>query len=98
MKPTVCLVTPYLADAANGNWRTASRWARMLAGDYRVRVLRDWRADEGGRDALLLALHARRSAPSISAFAAAHPGRPLVVALTGPCHSDGPLKVTSSSQ
>lgn len=83
MKPTVCLVTPYLADAANGNWRTASRWARMLAGDYRVRVLRDWRADEGGRDALLLALHARRSAPSISAFAAAHPGRPLVVALTG---------------
>ena len=32
---------------------------------------------------MLLALHARRSAPSIAAWAAAHPQRPLVLALTG---------------
>jgi putative glycosyltransferase (TIGR04348 family) len=30
-----------------------------------------------------VALHARRSAPSIQRFAAAHPGRPIVVVLTG---------------
>lgn len=33
--------------------------------------------------ACLIALHARRSAPSIAAFAEACPGRPLVVVLTG---------------
>ena len=36
-KPVVSLVTPALAAANNGNWQTARRWARMLAGDYRVR-------------------------------------------------------------
>lgn len=83
MKPTVCLVTPYLADAANGNWRTASRWARMLAADVRVRLVQRWDAAEGAGDAALLALHARRSAASVADFAAAHPRRPLLLALTG---------------
>ena len=32
---------------------------------------------------MLIALHARRSAPSIAAFAARHPDRPLIVVLTG---------------
>lgn len=76
----MCLVTPALASANNGNWQTASRWGRWLAADYRVRVAAQW---DGGDDAALVALHARRSAASIAAFAAAHPGRPLVVVLTG---------------
>lgn len=80
MKPILCLVTPALAAANNGNWQTARRWARFLAADYRVRLCRAW---DGGPADAMLALHARRSAASIHAFAQAHPGRPLVVALTG---------------
>ena len=40
----------------------------------------DW---SGGQADILIALHARRSHPSIQRFGAAHPNRPLVVALTG---------------
>jgi putative glycosyltransferase (TIGR04348 family) len=79
-KPVIALVTPALAAANNGNWQTARRWARMLAGDYHVRVTPCWSGEPA--DALL-ALHARRSAPSIAAWAAQWPRRPLVVALTG---------------
>ncbi len=98
-KPTICLVTPALADANNGNWQTAKRWARMLSADYRVVVLGQWPAEAGQPSAsvsrrepgvplcescdAMVALHAARSAPSIHAFANAHPDRPLVVALTG---------------
>jgi putative glycosyltransferase (TIGR04348 family) len=84
-KPSLCLVTPALADANNGNWQTARRWARMLANDYAVRLAEAWpdgpTPDDGTE--LLLALHARRSAASVAAWAQAHPQRPLVVALTG---------------
>ena len=79
-KPTLCLVTPALAAANNGNWQTAWRWSRMLGSLYTVRLRAQW---DGGDDDILLALHARRSAPSIAAFAAAYPRRPLIVALTG---------------
>jgi len=84
-QPAICLVTPALADANNGNWQTARRWARMLSGHYAVRLARAWPPGEGREDRtdLLLALHARRSASSIAAWAQAHPDRPLVVALTG---------------
>lgn len=83
MKKTLCLVTPALAAANNGNWQTASRWARMLAADYRVRLVAEWTAEDGAHDDALLALHARRSAASVAAFAAARLGRPLLLALTG---------------
>lgn len=43
-KPVIVLVTPALADANNGNWRTAQRWARMLEADYRVRLAAEWTA------------------------------------------------------
>ena len=78
-------MTPALADANNGNWQTAHRWARLLAGHYEVRVVKAWPDDrmaDNGTD-LLLALHARRSADSVAAWAQAHPDRPLVLALTG---------------
>ncbi len=77
-------MTPALAEANNGNWQTARRWARLLAGHYRVRLLPQWSVAEAqGDDALLIALHARRSAGSVAAWANAHPDRPLVVTLTG---------------
>lgn len=84
-KPSLCIVTPALADANNGNWQTARRWARMLGGHYAVRLAKQW-PDRGMTDDgtdLLLALHARRSAASVAAWADAHPDRPLVLVLTG---------------
>lgn len=79
--PTLCIVSPALADANNGNWQTAQRWAHMLSGQYQTRISAAW---PDGQDAdVLLALHARRSAPSIAAWAQVHPRRPLVLALTG---------------
>jgi putative glycosyltransferase (TIGR04348 family) len=84
-KPSLCIVTPALAEANNGNWQTARRWARMLSGHYRVRLARQWRGDlpgDGDTD-ILLALHARRSADSVAAWSRAWPDRPLVLALTG---------------
>lgn len=79
-KPTICLVTPALADANNGNWQTARRWATMLRGDYIVRLQAKW--DRKPAD-VLIALHARRSAESIDAWAQAFPNRSLIVVLTG---------------
>ena len=79
-KPSICLVTPALAAANNGNWQTAQRWTRMLSGSYRVRLLPKW---EGEAADMLIALHARRSADSIDAWSRTHPTQPLVVVLTG---------------
>lgn len=57
----------------------------MLAGHYGVRLAAQWPDGPTAEDGteVLLALHARRSAASIDAWAQAHPQRPLVVALTG---------------
>ncbi len=73
-------MTPALASANNGNWQTARRWASMLRGAYRVALTDRW---EAGHEALMIALHARRSAGSVAAWRAAHPTRPLLLALTG---------------
>jgi putative glycosyltransferase (TIGR04348 family) len=80
------LVTPFAADANNGNWRTASRWARLLAPAYRSLLQTpDAPVTGDGRDAaaLMIALHARRSRAAIEAWTRQWPRRPLVVALTG---------------
>jgi len=79
-RPHITLVTPALANANNGNWQTAARWARLLAPVARVGLTARW---AGGDEGLMVALHARRSAASIAAWRAAHPARPLVVVLTG---------------
>jgi putative glycosyltransferase (TIGR04348 family) len=83
--PSVVIVSPALADANNGNWRTAERWRGFAGAQYRARIAGRWPdAEAGGNgDDLMIALHARRSAPSIQAWAAAHPGRGLAVVLTG---------------
>ena len=84
-KPSLCIVTPALSDANNGNWQTARRWAGLLRGHYEVRLAKAWPDADGTGDStdILLALHARRSAASVAAWAQAHPRRPLVLALTG---------------
>ncbi|MGH8796564.1 MAG: selenoneine biosynthesis selenosugar synthase SenB [Caldimonas sp.] len=79
-RTAICIVTPALAEALNGNWQTAKRWARMLASDYRVDLTNRW---AGGDAALLIALHARKSADSIRRWSDAMPGRPILVVLTG---------------
>jgi putative glycosyltransferase (TIGR04348 family) len=79
-KPRVLIVSPALADANNGNWRTASRWARFLAGVAEVKIARDW--DGAPLDAMI-ALHARRSAEPIARLRAARPAFPIALVLTG---------------
>jgi putative glycosyltransferase (TIGR04348 family) len=74
------IVTPALRAANNGNWQTAQRWARLLQPGCRVALTDRWR---GGDEALMIALHARRSAESIAAWRAQHPTRPLLLVLTG---------------
>lgn len=80
MSPSTLIVTPALADANNGNWHTAARWARFLRGAASVSVARAW---DGEPVDSLIALHARKSADSIARFARAHPRRGLAVVLTG---------------
>jgi putative glycosyltransferase (TIGR04348 family) len=79
-KPVLALITPALAAANNGNWQTARRWARMLAGDYEVRLAQAW---DGARADVMPAPHSRRSAPSMADWAQQQPRRPLALALTG---------------
>lgn len=79
-KPRVVIITPRSAASNAGNWHTAARWARFLRARYRVEIAGRW---DGSDTDCLIALHARRSADSIAAFANAQPTRPLIVVLTG---------------
>jgi putative glycosyltransferase (TIGR04348 family) len=74
------IATPAAASANNGNWQTAARWARHLAGIGQVAVFEQWR---GQPLDLLIALHARKSAGSIEAFRRAHPAARIVLVMTG---------------
>ena len=77
---TVLIASPALADANNGNWQTASRWAAQLRASCQTRVIGEW---HGQPCDALIALHARRSAASVAAYTEAHPSRPCIVVLTG---------------
>lgn len=86
----VVVVSPALADANNGNWQTARRWQHMLSATHSARITRDWPGAPGteahalaGQDEVMLALHARRSAPAIAAWAAQRGSQGLAVVLTG---------------
>jgi len=82
-KVQVVIVTPALADANNGNWRTAQRWRRFLEPLYRTRLVKEWPDEDAAADSLMIALHARRSATSIAAWCEHQTGPSLVVVLTG---------------
>jgi hypothetical protein len=68
--PQLVIVTPALRDANNGNWQTARRWQRHAAGATRAH--RQDLADDRwpAATAVMIALHARRSAESIAAWSA----------------------------
>ena len=81
--PRVCIVSPALAAANNGNWQTAARWQRFLAPVADVAIAASW---DGTPVDALIALHARRSADSVARFHAAHGAStpaPIAVVLTG---------------
>ena len=82
MKSKIVLVSPAAAQANNGNWHTAHRWAKFLSEHCDIAIKQDWKVADEPLDAMI-ALHARRSAQSIHAWAAQHPGKPLIVVLTG---------------
>lgn len=81
--PQLVIVTPALRDANNGNWQTTQRWQRLLRDRYYVRLVRQWPSSLACSDSAMIALHARRSADSIAAWARAYPERGLAVVLTG---------------
>jgi putative glycosyltransferase (TIGR04348 family) len=88
--PQIVIVSPASAKANNGNWQSARRWAQFLRTRYRVTITQQWPApDQAAADLpaqapdLLIALHARRSAPSLRVYAEACPQRPSVLLLTG---------------
>ncbi len=109
MKAThIWIVSPALADANNGNWQSAKRWAHFLRTRYRVTLAKQWPdcasvtdQAEAGPD-LLIALHARRSSAALAAFASAYPERPTLLLLTGTdlyrdIHSDGAAQASLAS-
>ena len=81
--PQLVIISPALRAANNGNWQTARRWQRHLAGYCRVRISKTWPDAQAAGDAAMIALHARRSAEAIAAWSAAHPRHGLAVVLTG---------------
>ncbi len=79
----VVIVTPALADANNGNWQTARRWAQFLKPVADVRLVKSWPDSAACADKVMLALHARRSAPSIARWHEHHGTKGLAIVLTG---------------
>lgn len=77
----IIIVTPAAPKSLSGNRHTAVRWAHFLReSGHEVTVEENW----SGNDAdLMIALHARRSYPSIKSYSETCPDRPLVVTLTG---------------
>ncbi len=80
--PHILIVSPASARENNGNWQTAKRWAHFLRGPAKVEIAATWTPASPAPDALI-ALHARRSAPALAAYAQHHPQRPSVLVLTG---------------
>lgn len=77
----ILLTTPAPAHSRKGNRITALRWARLLKDlGHHVIIAQEY---QNQRCDLLVALHARRSFPSIERFHHRHPNKALVLALTG---------------
>jgi len=97
VKKQVVIVSPALADANNGNWQTARRWQKFLQTptashpSFQTRIVTQWPdGPAAAQDSAMVALHARRSAASIMAWAQSRgdvrtiqPVPSLAVVLTG---------------
>jgi putative glycosyltransferase (TIGR04348 family) len=79
-RPRIGIASPALADANNGNWHTAARWARHLQPLADVAIFEHW---DGRPLRALIALHARKSADSVAAFRRALPDGRIVLIMTG---------------
>ena len=88
----IVLVSPAAEQANNGNWHTAYRWAGFASKCCEIELLQEWPGSSSGRNSnsningnssAMVALHARRSASSVHAWAEKYPDKPLVVVLTG---------------
>jgi len=95
------MISPALANANNGNWQTASRWARMLRLRYAATIVAsDAAANNLSRcPDLVIALHARRSAAALKAATATCPDTPVMLVLTGTdlyrdIHADADARLT----
>jgi len=77
----IVMVSPAPPGSRTGNATTAARWTRRLRElGHRVVLRTSW---DGEPCDLLVALHARKSAGSVARFHRLHPGRSIVVVLTG---------------
>jgi putative glycosyltransferase (TIGR04348 family) len=77
----ITIITPEDPNASIGNSITARRWAEILQDiGHETTVFTEW---DGEACDLLIALHARRSYPSIQWFRNTYADHPLVLALTG---------------
>ncbi len=77
----IILITPAPPQSRAGNRATATRWAAILELlGHRVEIATEYTAQNAD---LMIALHAWRSADAVQRFAATHPNRPIVVAITG---------------
>jgi putative glycosyltransferase (TIGR04348 family) len=97
LKKQLVIVSPALADANNGNWQTARRWQKFLQSPaasqpgFATRIVTQWPdGPAAAQDSAMVALHARRSAASVLAWAqrrgaaaALQPVPGLAVVLTG---------------
>lgn len=77
----ICIVSTTPSASRKGNRVTALRWSRLLRDlGHQVRIEEQYR----GRPAdVMIALHARRSYPSVERFLNAQPDSPVILALTG---------------
>ncbi len=90
---SIVIAAPIRPTARSGNDVTAGRWADHLErlGHHVTVVAADEQADRPDEETaalldaadMLIAIHARRSAPVIAWWADRHPDRPVVVALSG---------------
>jgi putative glycosyltransferase (TIGR04348 family) len=77
----IVIITPARPSSRSGNRTTALRWARILRQlGHRVHLTAEYDAQPAD---LAIALHAWRSAAAIQRFRLRHPGRPLIVGLSG---------------
>lgn len=82
-KLTILLALPPGAESLSGNRVSAERWAAILTDlGHTVAIAESLPEDPPGPD-LLIALHAKKSAPLVARFHALYPERPRIVALTG---------------
>lgn len=81
----ILLINPARVRTHTGNHTTAERWARILDElGHRVQVAHEWcGSPQPEHWDLLIALHARKSFPTLERFHDAYPRIPVIVALTG---------------